>query len=75
MTPDEMEARLRQHYPDCDVVVVDMTGTGDHYEVRIASQQFAGLSRLEQHKAVMKVFDQELKSGEVHALSIRTLTK
>ncbi len=70
-----MEQRLRQAYPDADVVVIDLTGTQDHYEVRIASGQFAGQSRIAQHKAVMKVFDDELKTGEVHALTIKTLSK
>ena len=75
MTMEEMESRLKQKYPDCDVVVNDLTGSGDHFEVRISSQAFKGLSRILQHKAVMGVFDKELKSGEVHALSVRTLVK
>jgi stress-induced morphogen len=33
------------------------------------------MSRIQMHQAVMKVFDPELKTGEVHALSIRAKAK
>lgn len=75
MTSEQMEERLRQAYPDCEVAVIDLTGGQDHFEVRIASQKFAGLSRIQQHQAVMQVFGEELKSGEVHALAIKTMVK
>lgn len=67
-----MKKRLETAFPQAVVDVVDLTGTEDHYEVFVKSSQFEGMSRIEQHQTVMKVFDKELKSGEVHALSIRT---
>lgn len=72
MTPDQMEARLTKAYPDGAVQVVDLTGTHDHYQVMITSTAFKGLSRIQQHKHVMDVFAAELKTGEVHALTIQT---
>lgn len=72
MTPQQMKIRLEQAYPDGQVQVVDLTGTEDHYQVMIVSQAFQGLSRIQQHKHVMTVFDAELKTGEVHALTIQT---
>lgn len=72
MTPEQMQTRLEKAYPDSEVQVVDLTGTHDHYQVMVASKTFAGLSRIQQHKHVMKVFAAELKTGEVHALSIQT---
>ena len=72
MTPDQMKSRLETAYPDGSVEVVDLTGTHDHYQVSIISKEFAGLSRIQQHKHVMNVFDAELKTGEVHALTIQT---
>jgi stress-induced morphogen len=75
MTPEQMKERLKTAYPDGDVEVVDMTGTHDHYQVAIASSAFQGMSRIQQHKHVMNVFDAELKTGEVHALTIKTVTK
>ena len=75
MTSEQMEERLKAAFTDSDVAVMDLTGTQDHWEVRIASGDFDGISRMERHKKVMAVFDDELKSGEVHALTIKTLVK
>lgn len=75
MTPQEMKNRLAQAYPDGAVEVFDLTGTQDHYEVSVESKVFQGLSRIQQHQHVMAVFGPELKTGEVHALSIKTKIK
>ncbi len=72
MTPAEMKTRLEKAYPGDPVEVVDLTGTHDHYQVMITSNEFRGLSRIQQHKHVMGVFADELKTGEVHALTIQT---
>ena len=75
MTPEQMKSRLQQAYPDGDIEVVDLTGTHDHYQVHIRSQTFKNLSRINCHKHVMDVFSSELKTGEVHALTIKTEIK
>lgn len=75
MTAQQMEDRLKTAFPDCDVAVIDSTGTQDHFDVRIAASQFRGLSRVRQHQAVMSVFSEELKTGEVHALALQIFTK
>lgn len=72
MSPTQMQSRLNEFFPNDHVEVIDLTGTEDHYEVFVRSGQFAGLSRIEQHQKVMAAFAAELKTGEVHALSIRT---
>lgn len=75
MTPQEMKDRLTSAYPDGSIEVIDLTGTQDHWEVCVESAKFAGLSRIQQHQHVMSVFGPELKTGEVHALSIKTKVK
>ncbi len=75
MNPLQMEQRLRNQFPDADILVEDLTGTQNHFEVRMASQVFFGKSRIECQRTVMDVFADELKSGEVHALTIKTLIK
>ena len=75
MTPQELKSRLEQAYPDGAVEVFDMTGTHDHYQVQVESSAFKGLSRIQQQRHVMAVFEAELKTGEVHALTIKTITK
>jgi stress-induced morphogen len=75
MTPDQLKQRLHAAYPDGDIEVVDLTGTHDHYQVAVRSARFKGMTRIQQHKDVMGVFDAELKTGEVHALTIKTTVK
>lgn len=75
MKPEQMKSRLEAAYPNDVVEVIDLTGTEDHYEVYIESNKFMGLSRIQQHQHVMSVFGPELKTGEVHALSIKTKVK
>lgn len=75
MTPEQMKSRLEENYPESTVEVYDLTGTQDHWEVFVESAKFAGLTRIQQHQQVMACFGPELKTGEVHALSIKTKTK
>ena len=79
MKIEQMKQSLVAAYPDAnsdsEIRVHDLTGTSDHWEVEVKSAAFNGLSRIEQHQHVMKVFAPELKTGEVHALSIKTTIK
>lgn len=75
MTPEQIKQRLEQHYPDSKIEVYDLTGTEDHYEVYVESSKFSGMTRIQQHQNVMGCFGPELKTGEVHALSIKTKIK
>ena len=75
MTQEQMKQRLEKFYPQSTIEVVDLTGTANHWEVFIESDTFKGLSRIEQHQHVMKCFSDELKTGEVHALAIKTKVK
>jgi len=72
MSPSQIEQRLVSSFPDSEIRVKDLTGTENHYEVFVRSGQFDGLSRIEQHQKVMAAFAAELKTGEVHALAIKT---
>lgn len=75
MSPDQIKARLVEAFPGATALEVqDLTGTEDHYQVYVCSPDFEGLSRVARHQKVMAAFDAELKSGEVHALSIRAET-
>lgn len=73
MQAEQIKNRLIENFPDAEVSVLDLTGTQDHWQVQIATKCFQGLSRIQQHQKVMKVFDPELQTGEVHALSLKTL--
>jgi stress-induced morphogen len=72
MSPEEVKARLREHFPDAQIEVRDLTGTEDHYQVSVVSSVFENLTRIASHQKVMAALGPELKTGEVHALSIQT---
>ncbi len=71
MLPQLIEERLRQHFPDCELNIHDLTGGGDHFSVQIRSSSFRGLSLIQQHQKVYAALDDLLK-GPLHALQINT---
>ena len=75
MKTEMIRQRLLERFPDADVDVTDLTGTENHYQVFVQSKAFVGLSRIQQQKAVMNVFESELKTGELHALTMKTTVK
>lgn len=70
---DELKERIEQALPGSRAIVEDTTGGGDHFRAEVISEQFEGLSRIEQHKLVYGVFGSEV-GGPIHALSIKTST-
>ena len=72
--PEELKRRVVQAFTDADVDVQDMTGTRDHFEMRVVSSRFAGQSMVDQHQMVYAPLQDWLKTGELHALSLRTFT-
>ena len=71
MPAAELEADLRDAFPDADIVVEDLAGDGDHYRAKIASSAFAGLSRVRQHQLVYAALKGKM-GGELHALALET---
>jgi stress-induced morphogen len=73
MSIDRLEALLRDAFPDAtEVLALDRTGTGDHFQVVVASGRFNGLSLLDQHKLVYAALEEPLADGTIHELRIRT---
>lgn len=72
--PDAVQDAIRRALPDATVEVEDLTGGGDHLQVRVVSSAFAGLSRVKQHQLVYGALRQELASEAIHALAVQTVT-
>lgn len=71
MQADEIRALIEKGLPDADV---DVRGEdGVHFEAVIVSPAFAGKRTLERHKLVYATLGERM-GGEIHALSMRTLT-
>lgn len=60
--------------PDASVQVEDLTGGGDHLQVKVVSSAFTGLSRVRQHQLVYAALSRELASEAIHALALQTET-
>lgn len=67
-----IEDRIRKALPDAEVEVRDMTGTGDHFEARVVSAGFGGLTMIDQHQKVYAPLKDLLETGELHALALKT---
>jgi stress-induced morphogen len=70
-TSEELKQRIEAAIPDATAEVDDWTGGGDHFRAIVVSPAFAGLSRIQQHRLVMDVFEGEI-GGAIHALSVKT---
>jgi len=73
ITTDHMEKRITEAFSNCETAVVDMTGMGSNFEIRLSTPDLADLSRVERHQKVMGLFTSELDSGDIHALTIKYL--
>lgn len=74
MTPDQLKARIESLAPQTQAEVIDLTGTQDHYQAIVISPAFEGLLTMKQHRLVLGLFEKEIASNEVHALTLKTFS-
>ena len=74
MAANQLEADLRQAFPDAEIVIEDLAGDGDHYRAKITSAVFAGMPRVRQHQLVYAALKGKM-GGELHALALDTAAK
>jgi stress-induced morphogen len=73
MATEPLRILLEQAFPGArELEVVDRTGGGDHFHVRVTSERFDGLGLVEQHKLVYAALAEPLASGTIHELRITT---
>ena len=73
MATDTVRDLLADAFPDAtELSVEDRTGTGDHFQVIVASPRFAGLSLIDQHRLVNEALAAPLADGTIHELRIKT---
>ena len=70
-TTDDLKQRIEAAIPGAQADVVDLTGGGDHFRAVVSAPEFAGQTRIEQHRRVYAVFGAEI-GGAIHALSLVT---
>lgn len=72
MTAEQLKSRIETLAPGTQVEVTDLTGTQDHWQVKVISPAFEGKMTFEHQKMIMALFKEEIASNEVHALTMKT---
>ena len=71
MQSNELKALLEAAFPGAQVQVASPDDV--HFQAQIVAEAFAGKPTLARHRMVYAVLGERM-GGEVHALSLRTLT-
>ena len=72
MNQEQLTQILQQAFPNADVAV---TGQGGKFDLRIVDDQFEAKRTLARQQAVYAPLNSYIASGEVHAVTIRAMTK
>ena len=71
MNIKEIEELIKEAFPDASVEIQDLAGDGNHYSATVISSQFAGKTKIEQHKMVYNSLKGKM-GNELHALALKT---
>lgn len=72
MTAAEIEGAILAALPGAEVELTDLAGDDDHWAATVIAPQFAGLSRVAQHKLVYAALGGRM-GGVLHALQVTTV--
>ena len=53
---------------------LSVEGAESKYEVKVVSKEFDGMSTIQRHKLIYALLDNYIKTGEIHALTIKAKT-
>jgi len=73
MEATDIEAMIKEAFPDARVIIEDLRGDGDHYSALVISEAFRGKSRVAQHQMVFAAMKGKM-GGELHAMALQTAT-
>ena len=71
MHANDIAALIEAALPGAAVTITDLAGDGDHYAAHVVSEQFRGMSRVAQQRAVYAALGGRM-GGELHALQLTT---
>ena len=71
MSGDEITRLITEALPGAEIELRDLAGDDDHWAAKVTAPQFAGMSRVQQHKLVYEALGGRM--GDVlHALQLTT---
>jgi stress-induced morphogen len=71
MDASEIEALLKEAFPDARIAIEDLRGDGDHYAATVISAAFKGKTRVQQHQMVYAALKGKMGDA-LHALALQT---
>ncbi len=71
MHPDQIKELIHAGMT-CEHLALD--GDGQHFAAIVVSAEFAGMTRVQRQQHVYRTLSEKLASGELHAISFKTLT-
>ncbi|MBX7534940.1 BolA/IbaG family iron-sulfur metabolism protein [Qipengyuania flava] len=71
MPAEDIVALIEAALPGATVEMRDLAGDNDHWAAKVIAPQFAGKTRVAQHKLVYEALGERM-GGELHALQLTT---
>ena len=71
MHPDQIKQLI---LAGMDCTHLELDGDGQHFLALVVSPEFAGKNRVQRQQRVYQTLKDKLATGELHALSFKTLT-
>ncbi len=71
MQAQDVQARLAEALPDCDV---EVQNDGNHFLVVALSDRFEGMSKVRKQQTIYGPLNDLLADGTIHALTIKAFT-
>lgn len=71
MKEEEIVARVRTLFPEA---VIDVAGEDCSFELYVIDEAFAGQNILQRQKPILALFKDDIRSGALHALSVKAKT-
>ncbi|NQW13860.1 MAG: BolA family transcriptional regulator [Rhodobacter sp.] len=70
----EIESLIKASFPDAQVTITDLAGDGNHYAAEVIAEEFKGMNRVQQQRAVYASLKGKMDGahGELHALALTT---
>ena len=72
--PNVLKIKIEENIEGAVADVTEYSGGGDHFTCKVVSDTFEGLSMIKRHQMVYALFQAEMQSGALHALSLKTVT-
>ena len=74
MDSKEIARLIKARFPDAEVTIRDLAGDGDDFAAHVVAKDFAGKTRVQQHKMVYDALEGRM-GGVLHALKLTTMAQ